>query len=570
MLSAAATEMQTIFKTATGVTLPIVKASQAVYTDSSTYISLGYNAYANESGYDTVNTSLGTDGYEICKKGLSVYILGQDYGTLYGVYGLMEELVEYEYYYKDTQYIKQTNEILLTDVTERAVVPDIANRAGGYGTMWAENDVYNPNRWGVKIYTNYFAFVNGSVFHNAFSYLPTDTYRTTHPKWYAISKGWITTTKLDQLCYTAQGDATEYALMVNAVVEVLKTVVKNNPNAKYVSLSGMDNDDVCACSTCKEKKNYYGSDAGAYILFVNDVDKAFREWLNSQTEVKTDVSINVMAYLGYLNAPTKNISELTLRDGVSVTIAPIEISYAKDFTDATKTNFNNWAKLTNRLGFWLYDKTFGTTGDGISAGIVPYYSENGMQARYQYLKSIGAEYVFVEGGSSTYGYQMSFSVLKMYLNSELAWNANADVDKLIDGFFTNMYGLGANDMRLYYDALTAHMADMVNRGVSSTPFSSWGDKAYWSKAKLLGFQGYINDALSAISSLEQTNESLYKKLHMHIVAERITINYMLIKLYGSSLSNVDELKAELLSDIIETGLQSGSTKGEDLYNSLMG
>jgi len=262
--------------------------------------------------------------------------------------------------------------------------------------------------------------------------------------------------------------------------------------------------------------------------------------------------------------------ELIFRDGVSVTIAPIEISYVKDFSNAVKTNFQNWAKLTDRLCFWLYDKTFGTSTDGASSGLFPYYSENEIDTRYQYLKSLGAEYIFCEGGSGAYGYQTAFSVLKMFLHSELAWNVNADVDKLTIDFFINMYGQGATDMLAYYNVLTAHMADMVARGVSSTPYSGWSGKEHWDKATLLEFRDHINNALADIASLETTDYALYKRLHMHIVAERISVNYMLVKLYRGFLSNIDTLKAELLSDIIESKIQSGSTSGEALYNQLVG
>ena len=556
--------MQSIFRTATGVNLPVVGASQATYDDNATYISLGYNSYSSSSGYSAVNNALGTDGYEICKKGRSIYVLGQDYGTLYGVYGLMDDLVNYEFYYKDTISVDSKSTITLADVKERVDVPDIENRAGGYGTMWGENDVYNPNRWGVKIYTNYFANVKGMVFHNIDGYLPYETYKNTHSKWYSDNK----TDR--QICYTAHGDSTEYSAMINTALEALKIVAVQYPQMKYISLSGMDNHGVCTCSTCTSKKAYYGSDAGAYIKFANDLDKAFRDWLETQPQIDTDISINIMAYLEYLDAPTANLNELMFRDGVSVTIAPIEISYVKEFSSSTKTNFENWARLTDRLCFWLYDKAFGTTSDGANAGLFPYYSERYLTERYEYLQELGAEYIFTEGSSGGYGYQTSFYVLKMYLHSKLSWDVDANVDKLIDDFFTNMYGLGAVEMRSYYNALTTHMENMISSGVGSTPYSNWANKEYWEKETLLQFRAYINNALEAISSLESSDSVLYAKLHKHIVSERIFLDYALVKLHASTFSDIEPLKAELLSDIIESGIQSGSYSGQAFYDYFVG
>ena len=222
--------------------MPIVKAGQATYNDKATYISLGYNSYSLSSGYSK-NSALKADGYQIAKKGRSIYVLGEDYGTLYGVYGLMNDLADYKFYYKDTKYIEKRDALDLGLVKERINIPDIENRAGGYGTMWGENDVYNPNRWGVKIYTNYFASVNGGVFHNVFHYLPYETHYSVHPKWYKNG------TTDQQLCYTAHGDANEYALMVQEVVEQLKTVARNSPERETYSLSGLFLATVFNCST---------------------------------------------------------------------------------------------------------------------------------------------------------------------------------------------------------------------------------------------------------------------------------------------------------------------------------
>lgn len=576
VMNAAVLELQSLFKAATGYTLQIVTDDQATYTKQTKYISLGGTTYAQDAGF-TVSSALDTDGYEIKTKGASVFILGQDYGTLYGVYGLMEDLFDYEYYYKNVYNIEEKQTVYLTDVTEQLVTPDIENRASGYATTWAENDVYNPNRWKEKIYTNYVASVGGQHHHTAFSLLPPDTYKSAHPNWYS-SQG-------DQLCYTAHGDANEYQAMVSAMVEAIKAVIKAKPDMEYIYLAGMDNDNACSCgnkyfnkSGCQKYKSDYGSDSAAYILFAKDVNKQIRAWLSSQTEVNSDMEILLLAYLGYEAAPTKNIADLVCEEGLVVVFAPIEIAYNRPLTDTTKSTIAAWKAVCSRIGFWFYDGVFGTinekgtvTGRGTSASYVPYYSIDILQSTYQYIVSIGAEYIFWEARSGGYGLRTNWDNLKMYLHSQLAWDSQADVNEMMDGFFANMYGDASKTMLALYNDMNAYMANL-SKTVAGYPYGDWAYKKNWDKTELLSWYAYFDTALADIEHLKTTDATLYNKLHKHIVAERIGIGYMLIQFYGGTFSEGDlaTYQANLKADIIETGIQEGTTKGEALYNSLMG
>ena len=100
----------------------------------------------------------------------------------------------------------------------------------------------------------------------------------------------------------------------------------------------------------------------------------------------------------------------------------------------------------------------------------------------------------------------------------------------------------------------------------------WAYKKNWDKTELLSWYAYFDTALADIEHLKATDATLYNKLHKHIVAERIGIGYMLIQFYGGTFSTNDlaMYQANLKADIIETGIQDGMTKGEALYNSLMG
>ncbi len=549
--------MQRIFKLATGATLPVAQGNQELYQENAKFISLGDTAYARSAGvsYDGALQ----DGYKIEKKGNSVFITGgSNYSTLYGVYGLMQSLFDYEYYYKDTETCASRADLYLDEVSSFGGAPDFAGRAAGYGTMWAENDVVNPNRYGVKIYTNYFAPVSGQIFHNALEYAPYTKYGTSHSSWYA-SGG-------TQLCYTAGGNATEYAQLIDTVVASMKTAILADAGKQYIAFMGEDNHSVCTCGTCAFYKSYYGSDSAALILFINDVNAKIRAWI-AEENVDTDIQICILAYLGYYQAPTENVDQLQLADGVSVLIAPIEIPYNMPFSEETKRNFNQWKAVTGKIGFWLYDSIWGNV-EGVDSALLPFDSFTGMQERYQYVQSLGAEFIFVQGQSETYGLQSGFNNLKMYINSKLAWDTSADVTTLCNQFFAAFYGDGGREMQNLYDDMISYMQTFAEKGVYGEPYGGWNNKENWAKADILRWKGYIDSALSAVEPLKTTDSALYEKYRKHIVAERISLNYMLVKYHGDTLEDLEGVKAQAKEDIIASGIQYGASYGVALYNLL--
>ncbi len=471
----------------------------------------------------------------------------------------MRNVFDYEYYYKDAIKIQSKNKLFLSDIDEENFIPSFENRAAGYGTMWAENDVVNPNRYGVKIYTNYFLPVNGAVFHNSFACLSPDTYYSTHSAWYNEGK--------TQLCYTAHGNSAEYNEMIRVAAETLASAVESNPNLAYVGFIGQDNHDSCNCSTCSYYKSYYGSVGATTVLFINDLNAEFRSLL-AKKGIVSDIKICMLAYLGYYQAPTLNTQELKMQEGTAVMVAPIEIVYNKPFSDETKANLSAWRAIADTLNVWLYDCAFGISTSGAETSLVPFNSLSGMKERYAYLKALDVEFVFTEGKSGVYGMQSGFDMLKMFINSKLMNDVTLDVDESVREFFTEFYGVASNDMYNLYKAMYAHMDAMVQKGVAGTPYGAWGNKEHWSLSTLRTFESHIDSALDAIESLKTTDKATYDKLYKRIVAERIDVNYMLVVFYGRNISETEQLKEELKADIILTELQYGTLKGAALYASL--
>ena len=89
----------------------------------------------------------------------------------------------------------------------------------------------------------------------------------------------------------------------------------------------------------------------------------------------------------------------------------------------------------------------------------------------------------------------------------------------------------------------------------------------WNKSFLLGLKEKISAALSRVEKYKSEDAALYEKQYKRIVAERIDVDYLLIKFYGNQ-TDKETLLSELKSDIIAIGFQIGGLYGENLFNSL--
>ena len=325
---------------------------------------------------------MNSQGYHIERVNNTIYINSvSSLGCLYGVYGLLEELFNYEQISNDCYLLDQKTTVAVPTIN-KTVNPDVELRLPSNGAILF--DKTNGKRmemglgeenWLLKAgdYTNN----NGEgwkAWHNSFEILPPDYWKAQgKTNWFSDDGA--------QLCYTAHGNTADYNAMVAQIVNVMgialsSSQVYNYPDIAYVTLTTEDGDGHCTCNACQEAKAKYGSDVGAVIALCNDVRAGMEEWMNANPTFKRDITLLFFAYNAYVTAPAEYNSStgkyqfkggLTMRPDVGVMYAVSDyVNYYYDIEHENNADFREqfdaWSDITKasgaKLGLWTYSKNF--------------------------------------------------------------------------------------------------------------------------------------------------------------------------------------------------------------------
>jgi hypothetical protein len=569
IIKTAAEELRYFFLQATGIELLIIKDNDISYSENAKYLSIGDNLLLESAGITIDKKLLGTDGFRIITKGNSVFMFGGgDYGSLYSVYEFLHQAFSYEYYYKDCYTLdKNVRELKLMayNITD---VPDIAKRTANYGFI--KEDIMVCNRLRLRPVENYIISV-GKIWHNSFLYFDSNT-KDTHPDFYSADG--------KQLCYTAHGNSEEYALMTDIVAQKIIEKRKEFPSLSVITMTMEDNMSSCSCSACSALLDKYGAASAAVIIFMNDVNAKVKAWFDTPEGKNYDPNLDILffAYNKYTNAPaiynkdTKEyeaIDGLKCSDGVSVLYAPISSNFTRSLYDAdnsaTYNTMKAWRAVSKKIYLWLYSTNF-------SFYLIPFNSFNGMQDNYKFAVEMGTEFLIDQAQVNQKGSATGWSLLKAYLNAKLAWNSSINYQQLVDNFFNAMYGEAAPFMREYFERYkTLASFNEKFMGFGGNIYFNALDQKFWPKQELLVWRNCIDKALDAIDYLKIKDIKLYNSYYEHIIAERISINYLLVQLYNSNITPEElmDFKLEFKEDVSLLKLTRSSEGGNiiDLFSS---
>ena len=213
-----------------------------------------------------------------------------------------------------------------------------------------------------------------------------------------------------------------------------------------------------------------------------------------------------------------------------------------------KATMDKWAKLTDNMYLWLYSTNFKNY-------LVWYDSFNSMQSIYQMAKEYGGNYLFDQGRYNSEALT-GFDMLKCYLNAKLAWNVNANYQKLINDFFTNYFKDAAEPMLRYFNSFRSHSQYLKdNTGISGNVSTSISLSSYWPKQVLVGWENCINEAYDAIAPLKSKDSVLYGKLYDRIQKESIAIRYHLYDLHSNTYeeTELETLRKQFKADATRLG-----------------
>lgn len=509
----------------TGVTLPIIPASEAEYSADAKYLVIGDTGL----GGFAPAADLGLRGYQIKSMGNSVFVCGgTDLGTLSGAVGFLEQVIGLDAYGYQTVNYNKLSEILINNF-DLTVVPAVGMEQPPFSMV--SGSAWNQALWGVG--QKMFSTIEGSSnhWHNSFDYLPPSEYLDSHPEYY-VTEGYLWNKKAIQLSYTANGDAEAFEEMTTICANKIISSAQNNASMKAVTLTMEDNTKWDKSSSAQALYDQYGTHSAEVIIFVNAVADKVKAALGDR-----ELDIYFFAYFNTYAAPVKEVdgklvaidSNVEMRDNVGVIYAPINDDFlADDFKDTKMyEELSGWAALTDNIATWMYQTNFDNYFNF-------YNSFNIMPSMYQAMADFGVVYSHNQGQWNNPN-STGFSHLKTYLTGKLSWDADADFETLLDNYFASRFGSAAGEMRTLFDSMRAYYDKLqdtynIDGGINESAQYLRTDR--FEKAEIEKWLGYLDAAYA-----KADNETIKG----YITLESLAVRYLMLELYADTMNTNDRM-----------------------------
>ncbi len=270
----------------------------------------------------------------------------------------------------------------------------------------------------------------GTWCHSVYTFVPPEKYFDTHPEYYSLIAGKRRTEYNGlpgQLCLSNPD-------IVDIIDNGMSELMEQYPDAIYWDFSINDSRMHCECSQCTAKFLKYGSHAGVMLEIINEI--ASRH---------PDKRICTLAYF-YTKVVPRNI---TLRDNVSITIAPLSSSqlhsskYGFMNSAQAKKMVEGWSKISKHIAIWDYTVNFRHL-------LCPFPNYAVQQENLKFYKENGVDMVFHQGSREKNDEQAR---LRSYLLARQLWDIDVDVNKLTGKYLKVTYKEAAPKIAEYLDIM---------------------------------------------------------------------------------------------------------------------
>lgn len=473
----AASELQSYLKKISGVELPIVTDAEA---EKEYEILVGYTNRSAEGQFDT--KKLGAEGFVIETVGKKLFIAGSGVrGALYGVYTFLEDYLGCRFYASDYEKIPVRDVLGVQPIERDEQIPVfeyrdidfVTSRQNNFQPKLKLNGVYNnsPAEYGGKI-----EYIGGFV-HTLENWISVKEYFADHPEYFALNEDGTR-----QSGWGAQPCLSNPDVM-NLVKEKVRSLLKDRPDAKIISISQPDNGTAqkpCMCPECRKIYEEEGAFSGAQIRFVNAIAEEF-------AADYPDLKFDTLAY-----HHTRSICKTPPADNVIVRFCTIECCFSHPLgtcrdvyamAGSEKTiseDISDWAKVSDKLYVWDY-----TTNYVESVTFFPNF--NVLRENAKFFADNHVIGVYEEG--NFFSETCDFPELRSYVMAKLLWNpymSEEEYQNYINDFLKGYYGRGWKYIREYIDlgqklvedkhfgihdrfakTIYAHKVDRINRELPS-------------------------------------------------------------------------------------------------------
>jgi len=326
--------------------------------------------------------------------------------------------------------------------------------------------------------------------HSFNKLVPAQVNFKTHPEYYALVHGKRQAT---QLCLSNEA-------VFQMVVAELRRRMKDDPDAKYWSVSPNDDNGYCTCEQCRAADAADGGPQGSLIKFVNRVAAEF-----------PDKIITTLAY-GYTHKPPT-----VTRPASNVVVFLSDIDAYRDLplrTSGSAAGFRHdlegWQATGARIYVWDYITEF-------TNYLAPFPDQNTYKDNIAYFKEHGVKGILMQGSGETYSADAPY---KTFVAASLLNDPDADLAQLTNSFMTAYYGKAAQEMMQFQETMGSKLMMSHHRlDIYGNPVNEWS--------------GYLTtDAVDRYSGLFERAYAKAegdKELTARLVAEQLQLEYTVLQ-----------------------------------------
>lgn len=429
-----AEQLQTFVQQMTGVKLPIVSDRQP---QGPREIVLGQSSRLRDLKVDVDFKSLGHEGYVIRAAGPHLVIAGGALrGTMYGVYGLLEDHLGCRWFAPGVSRIPKCERLVLPSIDEKKV-PALEYRepftCDCFDGDWCARNRVNSSsgrleaKHGGKI-----RFGNGFFCHTFANLVPPGKYFKDHPEYFSLVKG----KRQDgyaQLCCTNEE-------VIRLCTEGVLKGMRADPEGFVFSVSQNDTDKHCECDKCQALAKAEGSEGAPVLALVNRVAEAVEKEF-------PDKAVETLAYQWTRHPPRT----LRPRPNVIVRLCSIECCFSHPLATcdspanrAFVKDLEGWAKISNRLWVWDYVTDF-------SHYLLPFPNQRVRNDNIRLFLANNVKGIFEQDTYNTP--EGELSALGGYMTAKFLWNPDYDENTAMNEFLEGFYGKAARPIRAYLDLI---------------------------------------------------------------------------------------------------------------------
>ncbi len=441
----AARELQKYAKEITGVPLPIVNepAEPTGYG-----IWLGRTRKATSAGFALTEATLGRDGYAAQADDRGLVVVGRcPLGTLFGVYDIVEREFGVRWCEPDELgEVVPAADTLSVGTFHRQFKPSFDYRWVHSGD-WSLRQRMNV---GVKVEGKPVGVNWKWHFHTFAILIPPEEYFDDHPEWFPLVGGKRQKSTREhshstQLC-------TSNPEVVDKLAQGLLETLDADPTIQIITLSPNDGGGFCECPDCVALDEPH---RGWFARYSKRLAVLNQQIAGRIAERYPKVKIKVGAYAMYALPP--EIESYRPEENLIVQLCHIYFCHnhpvASGRCEAGKTcepsdNFlpnqdfrelaKTWSSLTENLFIYEYYALGGWSRTEMLWPMV-----HTMRHDIPWYRRLGAKGFYTQVGP------WPRAPLNYYIAAKLAWNADLDVDWLIDDFCEKFFEDAAAPMRAY-------------------------------------------------------------------------------------------------------------------------